>query len=208
MRSRHAGGWSWFAVAVIVGTLVVSGVAVAKHLAASTTAVSATFAATTVSHRTTKTCTGADGTYEVTHAKYTGTATSTDARLDGTLEVRVKSVYNTAENLGWLRADLKVRDADGKVEARGRLHAVNANGQLEGLLDGHVRGPHAHLLGNLSAAFTSAGGFASGTLGSGNAANTAIVFERGCQGGDSSQAKHKDKPDRSKHDKGHKTKKR
>jgi hypothetical protein len=181
MRTLLSRGRALIALAV-AGVLVFAGVAIAKHVAASVDTVSATFIATTVSDRWTKTCTGADGTYEVTHANYTGTATSADARLNGNIALHVHSVYNTNENLGWVSARVRVWDGDDRPKAKGHLRAVNVNGQLEGLLSGHVRGPHGKLLGNVSAAYTSAGGFTTGALGSGSTANTAIVHAGRCPG--------------------------
>jgi hypothetical protein len=179
--TRIPRGWSW-AVLVLTGALVFAGVAVAKHGGGSTQAVSATFAATTVVHRATKICTGTDGTYELTHARYTGTATGSDDRLSGGLELHVRSVYNQTENLGWVDARVKLRDAaSGRVKAHGRLDAVNVNGQLEGLLTGHVRGDdRGKLLANVSAGYSSAGGFSDGQLGAGNAANTALLHSGRC----------------------------
>jgi hypothetical protein len=181
MRTLLSGGRSLIVLAV-TGALVFAGVAIAKHVAASTDAVSATFAAATVSDLRSRTCTGADGTYVVTHAKYTGTATSADARLTGNLVLHARSVYNTTENLGWVSARWHLTDANGVGKGRGHLRAVNVNGQLEGLLSGQVRGPHGRLLGNVSAAFTSAGGFSGGQLGAGSTANTAIVHAGSCPG--------------------------
>jgi len=173
-------GWSWMAL-VATGALVFAGFAVANHVGASTHAVSATFSATTVAERWTRTCTGVDGTYELTHAKYTGTATGSDDRLSGAIELHVRSVYNQSENLGRVHARVKIRDDAGKVKTRGELHAVNANGQVEGLLVGHAReGVNNKLLANVSAAYTSEGGFSNGQLGAGNAANTALLYANGC----------------------------
>jgi hypothetical protein len=172
--------WSVWAVLAAAGALAVAGVAVAKHVAASTTAVSATFSATAVKQSTVRTCTGSDGTYELTDATYTGTASSADARLNGTLELRVKSAYNTTEGLGQLSADVKVRAADGRRLAEGKLRAVNQAGQLHGLLDGRVHDPNGKLLGNVTAVFSSGGGFSSGQIGTGTAASTAVVFDGGC----------------------------
>lgn len=170
---------AWSAISA-AGALIFASIAIASHGHASTKPVTATFAATSVPDRKTETCTGADGSYEITHAKYTGTSTSADRRLNGTIELHVTSVYNTTKNLGRLDAKVHVRSAAGADKAEGNLHAVNTRGQLQGLLSGSVHDPAARLLANVSAAFTSTGGFTSGQLGTGTAANTAIVYQSGC----------------------------
>jgi len=165
----------------VVGALVFAGIAIAVPGPASTQAVSATFTATTVAGLKSWTCTGADGTYTVTNATYSGTASSSDGRLNGTIELHVKSIYNTSKNLGWLDANVKVVGGSAGVNAHGKLHAVNDDGQLEGLLTGGVHGPEGKLLGNVSAGFTSGGGFTGGRLGTGTAANTALVLSGDCK---------------------------
>jgi hypothetical protein len=151
------------------------------------------FLATGLKHLTTTTCTGADGVYAVTHATYTGTATSADPRLDGTLRVQVKSVVNTTTNLGFLRGTFHVRDVGGG-SANGTLVGVLSGGTLQGFATGDLRGPHpaagmphparAELLGSVTASFTPAGGFTAGSLGVGPATDTAIALTGSCPGGD------------------------
>jgi hypothetical protein len=161
----------------------ISAAVVAKKEPGTTSAVSASFSATTVSDRKVQTCTGSDGTYEITHARYNGTATSTDPRLNGALEIRVKSVLNTTKGLGWVEGQLRVRNASPKAEAHGSLSAVYQSGQLSGLLKGNVNKPSSKLRANVSAAFSSAGGFTSGQLGAGSSSDSGIVFSAACPGG-------------------------
>ena len=77
------------AIAAALSVLALAGLAFAHGGSPSSIqATSATFMATAVADSKTDTCTGTDGTYTRTRAKYTGTATSTDARLAGAIEVR------------------------------------------------------------------------------------------------------------------------
>src|SRR5205823_680333 len=87
------------------------------------------------------TCTGADGTYTRTKATYTGNATSSDARLNGTLTVRAKTFYNADTNLGVVEGHFRVENADGHTN--GKFVAVDTNGTLDGWLGGRhtVRAP-------------------------------------------------------------------
>jgi len=177
LRPRRPRGKAWIAVAAVVavaGTVV----AIAAGALATTQSVSATFDATTVKNRTVKTCTGENGnSYEITHATYTGTAVSKESRLEGTIEIRVKSVYNTTQNLGVLEGKVHVRNSG---SARGNLSAVNTNGTLEGFLKGGVHDSAGKLFANISAGYSSLGGFSGGELGSGTPTNTAIIFSGGC----------------------------
>jgi hypothetical protein len=170
------------------------GAALAAALAATTVAlaspgsgrttktVSATFAATTIKHLTTTTCTGADGAYQVTNARYDGTATSTDPRLTGTLRVQVRSVVNTTKNLGFVRGTFRVHNSAGR-STDGSVVGVLSGGTLQAFVTGDLRGDHlgdADLLGSLTASFTATGGFTSGSLGTGPATDTAIATTGSC----------------------------
>jgi hypothetical protein len=79
---------------------------------------------------------------------------STDGRLDGPLELHVKSTYNTTEKVGWISVKARVLGDDGRPDAHGRLHAVNVDGKLEGLLVGHVHDAKGKLLANVSATYS------------------------------------------------------
>ena len=108
------------------------------------------FDAATVSDLMTDTCTGADGTYTRTRATYTGTATSTDARLNGPMTVRATTVYNADTKLGVAGGHFRVG------ATRGRFQAVDPDGIAGGLRatamgDGLPR--RGGLLANLSAPF-------------------------------------------------------
>jgi hypothetical protein len=163
-----------------LATLAVAGLALAQLTTNGTEAVSATFTATNVVRTDTRTCTGADGTYEITHARYDGQATSATAGLAGPLQIRVKSVYNTTEKLGFVDGTLYLRGTERR--ALGRFSAVNTNGVLDGYVTGHVSRGFAALRGSLTAGFTRTGGFTDGKLGTGSSTNTALLSGRICTG--------------------------
>jgi collagen type VII alpha len=181
LRRRVPRGKAWFAVAALAA-VAGTGVAIAAGNLATTKSVDASFSATTVKHRTVKTCTGADGdTYEITHATYTGSADSDDSRLDGSIVISVKSVYNTTKELGHLTGNFR------GDKARGNLSAVNKDGELEGFLKGGVRDSAGKLFANISADYSSAGGFDHGELGNGSPDNTAVIIGGACPEGQGAQ---------------------
>jgi hypothetical protein len=171
------------ALAASAAVLALAGIALAHTKGPSSTqAVSAEFSTDAVSNVKTDTCTGADGTYTQTRATYTGTATSDDARLNGTLTIRARSVYNTTTNLGHVEGAFRVKGTSG--QARGVFSAVNTGGSLAGIAGGGVKAPRGALLANLSAAFDPATGFSAGKLGSGSSEDTAVVVSGSCRHGE------------------------
>jgi hypothetical protein len=165
---------------ITLGALALTGLAVAKLAAGGTEAVSATFAATNVVRSNTHTCTGADGAYEITQAVYAGEADSANAALDGPIRIRVHSVYNTTEKLGWLEG--WVHSTEDGSRTFGHIAAVNSNGTLDGFLTGRVSLPHMRLFGGLSAGWTQTGGFTNGKLGTGTSTDVALIAGRPCTG--------------------------
>jgi hypothetical protein len=179
---KHSGGRRrtkvWLAIAVVA--LAATGVAVAGG-SATTSAVSATFTAGTIVKQSFATCTGSDGTYEITDATYSGTATSTDPNLNGAVWIKVRSTLNTTKNLGWLEGRVQITGTTSGTGTNGDLVAVNNAGQLQGFLSGHEQSPGAKLLANVSATFTRAAGFNPGSIGTGAATNTAITTTGSCE---------------------------
>ena len=165
--------------AVAAAALVATGIAAAhSQRTQSTQAAAADFAATTVSQSRSSTCTGSDGTYQDTTATYTGTATSSDPRLNGPLEIRARSVVNTTEQLGWLDGTFRVRPH----ERRRRVRVVPRRDRGRQPRRTHDRGgshDSGKLVASVSAAFTQTGGFASGKLGSGTATGAGVFFTQG-----------------------------
>src|SRR5438105_13782860 len=94
-RSKHVLMFSAMAAFILVGAAAATG----SH--PQTTDVSATFNATqTRSH--TRTCTEGSNTFRVTNARWRGTSTSTEPRLDGTLVLDTHAVLNVTTGDGWL----------------------------------------------------------------------------------------------------------
>jgi hypothetical protein len=165
-------------VVLVVAAVAAAGVAAATRHTQSTQAAAADFAAGSVSRIHTATCTASDGTYQLTTATYTGTATSSDPRLNGTVEIRSSSVVNTTTKLGWLDGTLRVRGTN--AGSNGRIHAAIANGAAVGSLVGEGTRPAAKLVASLSGAFAPATGFATGSkIGSGSATGAGVLFTRG-----------------------------
>jgi hypothetical protein len=160
--------------------LAVAVLAVAQLQGTGTQAVSATFTATSLVRSDTRTCTGSDGTYEITHARYNGTATSATAGLAGPIQIRVKSVYNTTERLGWVDGTLHIRGDERRAAAR--LSAVNSNGVLDGFVQGHLNRRYAVLRASFTVGYTRTGGFTGGQLGTGSATNTGLLAGQVCRG--------------------------
>ena len=121
--------------------LAVTGLAIAHGSdTRKTSPVSASFTATPTEKTTTVTCTGGDGTYNITRGSYEGTATGSDAVLTGKITLRTKSVVNTTTGYGYTEGKVTLRDADGKLKAKAHLIAVNTQkGILNGFLNGRVK---------------------------------------------------------------------
>ena len=154
--------------------LALVGVAVAHLTASGTTAVSATFSATSPQSFKSRTCNGPDGQYQLIDAYYTGSSTSADSSLNGDARVRIHSAYNTTEKIGWATGTLKLDNANT------RFDAVNVNGKLTGLVRGRVDDHHTSLLGSFTADF-SASGLANGQLGGGGSIpNVALLTGQIC----------------------------
>jgi len=182
----------WIGACVLV-TLLGATAAVAERRddGGPTTPVSTTFSATALSNAELRTCTGGDGMYEISRGTYTGNV-SGDPALTGTAELRVKSVHNTTKNLGWLSGELNIR---GPVErAHAKVWAVNTKGSLDGFVSG--KAGKRLWLGSLTASFSRTAGFTSIQIGTGSAANAAVL-----SGKDPCVERHDDddKPDKTTH---------
>jgi CHRD domain len=168
-----------FAVPVVLAVTAVAATSVAAAVrhTQSTQAAAADFTAGSVSRSHAATCVASDGTYQVTSALYQGTATSSDPRLNGNLDIRADSVVNTTTKLGWLNATLRVHGTN--AGAWGTVHAAIANGLAVGSVVGRGGSPDSKLVASFSSAFAPDTGFASGKLGSGSANGAGILFTRG-----------------------------
>jgi hypothetical protein len=163
--------------ALAAAALAATGVAAATKHAQSTQPAAADLTASSVSRSHTDTCTAVDGTYQQTTATYTGTAVSSDPRLNGTLEIRATSTVNTTTKLGWLDGTLRIRGTN--AGATGTIRAAIANGAAVGSVVGEGSRPGAKLVASVSAAFAQDTGFTAGKLGSGSANGAGVLFSRG-----------------------------
>jgi hypothetical protein len=152
-------------VAAGVAALVAAqlAVAVGLHDTKSVKAVAGTFTATNASFTKTKTCTTTDGkTIAVTNGRYSGTA-SGDPDLAGPIRLAARSVINTTDGVGFVDGRLRI-DVPGR-DTVANFTAVYDHGALAGFARGHARTRYATLLANISAGFSSSGGFTDGKIG-------------------------------------------
>jgi hypothetical protein len=162
-----------------LAALVATSVAVAHGIDGAKTAkaVAATFSAS-AGATTSRTCTTTDGkTITVTDGKYTGTATG-DTNLTGAITLRVRSVINTTDKVGTVNGAFRI-DATGR-DTMGAFSTVYDNGAIAGLTTARAHDPGARIVGNLSATFDPASGFATGSkIGGGTNGGSAVELGRG-----------------------------
>jgi hypothetical protein len=167
------------AAAVALVVLAAGGIALAKGpRATSVTAVSGTFTATTLHGKSeTTSCTTTDGkTLVSTHAVFSGSATGA-ADLTGTLTADAHSVIDTTDGLGTVDAKLHIATSAGKTELH--LAGVYDHGNVVGLATGHGATKATQILANLSAGFSTGGGFTDGKIGSGASGGAAVELGPG-----------------------------
>ena len=160
-------------IAAALGTLVAAGAAVAHLKAADVSAAAATLTATTPSNVRTQTFTCDGQTFEVTTGKWTGTATSTTADLNGAATLHLKSVYNTTKKLGWVEGQLKIAASDDRTHLQ--VSGVNTDGTIDGWVRGHAGRGDGSVIGSLAGSFSKTGGLTGGTIGSGTSTNAALI---------------------------------
>jgi outer membrane lipoprotein SlyB len=156
-----------------LAALAVTSVAVATLRSGDVAQVSATLSATTAANVQTRTFTCDNQTIEITTGRWTGTASSATADLNGPVELHLKSVYNVTRKLGWIDGRLKLRAADDRTSAY--LTGVNVDGKVDGWLRGSAGHRDGVLFGSLAGSFSKTGGFTAGTIGSGTGANAAVI---------------------------------
>lgn len=161
----------------VAAAFAAAGVALAAGGAAAQTA-SATFSATNVARARLTTCTVNGGdTFATTLATYTGTATSSDARLNGTFRIRAESLVDTNTGLGRVVGVFQIMGTAG-AGAHGSINAAVANGDANGSLIGSVHNPGGRVFATLTSPFdpsTGFGGSSSGSIGTGTPAGTGVV---------------------------------
>lgn len=167
--------------ALAVAALTMTGLAVARGLDdgnKNVRALAGTFTATTASKVQTRTCTTTDGKTVVSASgTYTGTAAG-DPDLTGPATLRATSLINTTDNVGVVSGVLRI-DTAASRDTQAHFDAVYGGGQLAGLAIGHAHDPSMRLVADLSASFSSAGGFTNGKLGGGTAGGGAVEIGPG-----------------------------
>jgi hypothetical protein len=167
-------------VAAAVLALATAGVAIGNGLHGPKTAklVAGTFTATTASRVETRTCVTTDGkTIVRSYGKYTGAALG-DADLAGPITLEARSVINTTDGVGVVDGRLKIDVAAGE-DTVAHYDTVYDHGNIAGLAFGHAHEPDVRLLANLSASFSTTGGFTTGKLGGGSAGGSAVELGPG-----------------------------
>jgi hypothetical protein len=168
--------------AASVAALGAAGLAVAHGVdgTANVRSLAGTFAATTASKIQTSTCTTADNkTIVSTNAVYAGTATG-DADLTGPATLRARSTINTTDNVGVVSGTLRIDVASGR-DTEAAFTGACSGGSVAGLAVGRAHDPGARLVANISASFSSSGGFTNGKIG-GSAGGASVELGVGrCQ---------------------------
>jgi len=126
----------------------------------------ATFSTSTVANLKLKECTADGQTWKFTDAHYTGLATSSEAVLNGPLEIHAKTTYNDVAKLGYVEGSFKIKDDD---KFKGKFTGTLKDGKLSGYLTGKSKANHAKVLGNLSADFVGGSNFTVGQIGTSTA---------------------------------------
>ena len=160
-------------ITAALGALVATGAAVAHLKAADVTSASATLSATTPSNVQTRTYTCDGQTFEITTGRWSGTATSTTADLNGAAVLHLKSVYNATKKLGWIDGRLTIAAADGRTHAG--ISGVNTDGKLDAWVRGSAGRGDGTLFGSLSGSFSKTGGLTDGAIGTGTGTNAAVI---------------------------------
>ena len=160
-------------ITVALAALGATGAAVAHLRAADVSAVSATFSATTPSNVQTRTYTCDGQTFEVTTGRWTGTATSASADLNGAVVLHLKSVYNVTKKLGWIDGKLRISASDDRTHTA--ISGINSDGKLDAWIRGHAGRGDGIVFGSLTGAFSKTGGLTGGAIGSGTGADLAVI---------------------------------
>jgi hypothetical protein len=173
-------------VVAAVVTLVSAGSAFAWHGFTSASSVMTTFSANTVANSTTQTCTASNNdSIQVTEATFSGTASSSDANLNGPITIDATSTFDATANAGTVTGVVSIGSnmASPPVGFEGRLLTVNVGGHLQGLIVGKEAGGGT-VIGNVTSTFSTSAGFGSSgspaTVGTGTGMDTAIVSTSSC----------------------------
>ncbi len=169
-----------FALPAIVAALAVAGVALAGAGGPGEQAASATFTATTVSHSRLSSCSvNAGDTFVSTLATYTGTASGSDARLDGALTIHALSFVDTNTGLGRVVGTFRIKPDSGPGTV-GAINAAVTNGDANGAVTARLEGrPIGRMVATFTSPFDPATGFSSASLGTGSVGAAGVVVSGG-----------------------------
>ena len=162
-----------------------AGVAVGALQPSATTPVTARFDAKPVAEMS-RAC---DATHTEFRVAFQGTQTSSDPRLAGNLDVRVRSVVSTTNGAGYTEGVVVVRDATtSAVKLRATVvGVVERDGGVEGFLNGVTGAPSsARLLANFNAQQDLTTGAVKGELGQDTLSGTSkdpAVLSNACRSG-------------------------
>jgi hypothetical protein len=141
----------------------------------------------------TSTCTGSDGTYTRSKGTYTGTISGAtgDSNLNGPVTIDATSLVNTTTNVGTVTGHIRFGTTPppphGDDKGPGDVHfeavySGTGSPNIWGVADGHLRGSHADLLGNISGSFNATGGLTGLQLGGTAAGGPAVeTSDGGCK---------------------------
>ena len=165
--------------ALLCAALATAGIAIAKVKSGGVIGVSASFDAANVVKSVQKTCkvNGGDS-YTYTRAVYSGTAASSDARLNGAIVIHAQSMVDDTTGIGAVIGDYRIDAASGPG-AFGRIEASLSNGQMSGAVRGHAPKPWGELFAGVNGGFTSSGGFAGANVGAGSGAASGVLLQHG-----------------------------
>jgi hypothetical protein len=151
-------------------------------------ALSATFTATSAANVRTQSCTGSDNvTYTTTTGRWSGSATG-DPTLTGNATLDARLLVDSAGD-GTVSGRLRI---DGANHTSASFEGVVSGGShIAGLAEGRGSAPWNRLIANLSADWSSTGGFTNGKLGGGTVGGNAVaVGSGGCRPGTAPKPKH------------------
>jgi hypothetical protein len=181
----------WLLAPVAAVSLAV-GVAVAGSQSSETSPVTADFEASLVKEKQ-RIC---DSSHTEFRVRFEGSQTSSDPRLTGDLEVKVRSVVNTQNGRGSTFGTVTVREpGGGQPKFHGQVVGVlEPDGGNEGFLAGRtVAKPHVHLFANFNVQQNLETGAITGEFGKDSQSGTSqdpAILTNACRGGHSKHGGH------------------
>jgi hypothetical protein len=165
--------------ALLCAALATAGIAVATVKSGGVGGLSATFNATSVVKSVQKSCVVNGGdTYTYTRALYSGTAASSDPRLNGPIKIYAQSMIDDTTGIGAVIGEYRINGASASG-AYGRIEASLSSGQASGAVRGHAFKPWGEIFAGFNGGFTASGGFTSVNVGTGSGNDTGVILQHG-----------------------------